>query len=482
MKSELKQAMRPFRVRLAAEAVIHAACISGAFVLPVWLVMALAQRVLHMGWNPAWMAAAWLLMFAALYIFRYRPAGKKAARRMDALCGLDRIATAMEFEKSGGVLCRMQREDAAKRLAAIKPEALRIALPIPALVWCLLLTAAIAAVPHVPQDMIDAARDYAAVIPGLQHQESEETAALRGIIGEMRSEVESSGIKDADKAALLARLDEIQSKLNGGYIDISVLQEIRDAMEGMQETVKELTPRDTYMAAMIEFESLRLLGEAIYDQNMDVVVMILDSFGRQLHEKKDMEQVDALMRLAYDVNSSLAKPLRDNGQEQLRQGMMAFAAGLETAAQMVYNGRDNTKIIDMALDTIEVYIRDYLGVPEEGERYDPYANKVYEPSAQSGNGNLPSAAVQTEKPLSRMETEYVYDLPKALKASSYVPGALDEQGKQQRLKAEQREKATGTVPYGEVYGAYYADYLGMLSDETFPQELRDVAEAYMNGL
>ena len=105
--------------------------------------------------------------------------------------------------------------------------------------------------------------------------------------------------------------------------------------------------------------------------------MILDSMGRRLHEKTGMEQVDALMNLVYDVNGSLAKPLRDNSQEQLRQAMMMFAGGLESAAEMVYNGRDNTQMIDTALETVETYIRDYLGVPEEGERYDPFAHMDY---------------------------------------------------------------------------------------------------------
>ena len=87
-----------------------------------------------------------------------------------------------------------------------------------------------------------------------------------------------------------------------------------------------------------------------------------------------------------------------------------------------------------------------------------------------------------EKVLSPSEREYVYNPPKALKASSYVPGALDEQGESQRIKAEQRERPTGAVPYGEVFGAYYADYLSRLSDEGFPQELREAAQTYMNGL
>ena len=285
----------------------------------------------------------------------------------------------------------------------------------------------------------------------------------------------------ASQKEIWKKIDELLTRLDEGYADIAAVQEIRDAMTGMEQTVQELTPRDTYTAAMIEYESLQKLGEAIYDQNMDTVVMILDSMGRRLHEKTGMEQVDALMNLVYDVNGSLAKPLRDNSQEQLRQAMMMFAGGLESAAEMVYNGRDNTQMIDTALETVETYIRDYLGVPEEGERYDPFAHMDY------GKGSKPSGApsaeaANVEKPKSRMETEYVYDPPEALKASGYQPGALNERGERQRLSADTRERPMGVVPYGEVYGRYYAAYLSMIEDETFPQALREAAQAYMNGL
>ena len=285
----------------------------------------------------------------------------------------------------------------------------------------------------------------------------------------------------ASQKEIWKKIDELLTRLDEGYADIAAVQEIRDAMTGMEQTVQELTPRDTYTAAMIEYESLQKLGEAIYDQNMDTVVMILDSMGRRLHEKTGMEQVDALMNLVYDVNGSLAKPLRDNSQEQLRQAMMMFAGGLESAAEMVYNGRDNTRMIDTALETVETYIRDYLGVPEEGERYDPFAHMDY------GKGSKPSGApsaeaANVEKPKSRMETEYVYDPPEALKASGYQPGALNERGERQRLSADTRERPMGAVPYGEVYGRYYAAYLSMIEDETFPQALREAAQAYMNGL
>lgn len=475
---------RPFYLRFAAEAAARAACTGGVFVLPVWLVFALVRRVSGFGSAPLSLLAAlaWAALSAALYFLCYRPTKRQIARRLDALCGMDRAATAVEFAGSESVLCRMQREDTARHLAAVDAKALRIRLPFSAMAACAVLLALILAVPHIPQSAAERARAYALrAFPALAPQESEESAALRAMIGSLRSEIEGAGLEEADRNQLLARLDELLERLGSGHADISALQEIQTAMDGMQQTLQELTPRDTYMAAMIEFESLRLLGEAIFDENMDVVEMILDSMGRQLNEKQGAEQIAALMELAYDVNASLAKPLRDNGQEQLRQGMMMFSNALEAAAEMAYSGRDTTRMIATALDTAETYIREYLGVPLAEDRYDPYADRVYEPGAQSASAAA-GLSVAAEKPLSRSETEYVYNPPEALRAGGYTPGALDENGAEQRIAAEQRERPTGAVPYGEVYSDYYAAYLRQLADEAFPQELLDAAQTYINGL
>lgn len=482
MEKEISRALRPFQRKLAAEAALRAACVSGVCVLPIWFALALVRRCFGGAkWQvEAWMLIAWLVLTTMLFILRHRPTQKRVAARLDALCGMDRVATAMEFSDDSGVLCRLQRADTAQRLAEIDIGTLHLHCPKRLVVVCCVWAAMIAAVPTIPEAMVE--RVQALVVTAAPAiQESEEVAALREMMQTLRADIEASDIKSPERAKLLARLDELLVRLDEGYADIATVQEIRDAMAGMQQTVQELTPRDTYMAAMIEYESLRLLGEAIYDQNMDTVIMILDSMARQLHEKTGMEQVDALMNLVYDVNGSLSKPLRDNGQDQLRQGMMMFAGGLESAAEMAYNGRENAQMIDAALETVETYIRDYLGVPEVQERYDPFANM------ENGQGNKSAIAAASEaegaeKPKSRMETEYIYDPPKALKASGYQPGALNERGERQRLKADPRERPAGAVPYGEVYGAYYAAYLALIEDETFLQELRETAQAYMNGL
>ena len=481
MEKEISRALRPFQ-KAGRGSRAAQVCVSGLFALPVWLALALARRCFGgaVGRPEALMLPVWALLAAALYALRYRPTQKRLAARLDALCGMDRVATAMEFSGDSGVLCRLQREDTADRLkkrtcARCRCAGRRRRWPCAAC-WRRCLR----------RFRCCRRRRWSACGRSSRRRRRRrsrraEIAALREMMQTLRADVAESDIDAAERDKLVARLDELLTRLDEGYADIAAVQEIRDAMTGMEQTVRELTPRDTYTAAMIEYESLQKLGEAIYDQNMDTVVMILDSMGRRLHEKTGMEQVDALMNLVYDVNGSLAKPLRDNSQEQLRQAMMMFAGGLESAAEMVYNGRDNTQMIDTALETVETYIRDYLGVPRRASATIPL------PIWITGRGSKPSGApsaeaANVEKPKSRMETEYVYDPPEALKASGYQPGALNERGERQRLSADTRERPMGAVPYGEVYGRYYAAYLSMIEDQTFPQALREAAQAYMNGL
>lgn len=475
---ELKRALRPFMMKLAAESAIRSAIAGGLVALPVWLAMAAYGRVMGVGVAAAHMLALWASAAILFFCLRYRPARAALARRLDAAAGTqDRISTMVEFDGQDSALHELQREDAIRCLRSISPSSLRMQFSIPAALACVCLGALIACVPLVPDSAV-------ALLPIAQPQESEEAAMLRAKIHELRASIEGSELEAGDKEKLLAQADALLAQLDAGKMDISALQEIRRVMEQTSQTVVELTPRDTYAAAMLEFESLRALGEAIFDQNMDVVNLVFDNIRYELAQKESMEQVNALMDLVYDINASLAKPLRDGSQENLRQGMMMLAGGLETAAQMALGRRDNAQTIETAIDGAKTYIREFLGVTSDEDRYDPYdeirAQRAGQPTQYSAVYAKGTAV--TEEVLSPSETEHVYDPPQGVKRSSYAPGETDENGAVQRIPAPKDESRDGTVPYGTVYGAYYAEYLKEAADGVIPQGLEETVEAYFNGI
>ena len=477
---DIRRALRPFTRRLALEGALRSAAAGALTVLPVWLALILLQRIAGIGGKWAGRMPFVLAGVSALwYALFFRPTDKKTAARIDEAGLLARASTMVEFAGSDGVLQRLQREDAAARLKELPLSAIRISLPRRTLIACLFLTALTAAAALAPQ----AAYDALPFAKSIQPQENPEAAMLREKLEQLRGQIDAAELKEADKEKLLAQLETLLLQLDAGRLDLAALSSIRAMMEEMSGVIVELTPRDTYAAVLLEFESLQPLGEAIFGGNMDIVTLVIDSMAHQLLTKDGMAQVDALMDLVYDVNASLAKPLRDKSQENLRQAMMMLASGLESAAELVYSRRDNTAMIETAFDGLKIYISEFLGVPLQQERYDPYADKWWEdPNAPKQYSAAMRIPAEKEIVLSPAETEHVYDPPKALGMSSYAPGEPDEKGGTQRILAPADEDRDGTVPYGTVYGAYYARYLEAAGGGALPEALREEAEAYFGGI
>ena len=459
------------------EAALKSVLAAGLAVLPVWLAAVIFHRLTGREFGlPLLMPAIWLGLALLLFIVWFRPTDKAVAARLDALGLKDRAASMVEFAKEDGVLYRLQREDAARCLESVSPGMLKLRVSKVQAAVCLALAVLVGTAALVPDEVM-------AMIPGVVPQESEEVILLRTKIEELRTVVEGSELKDADKDRLLAQLDVMMEQTKAGRMELSALQEVRRLMDVMSSTVVELTPRDTYAAAMLEYESLATLGEAIFKGNLDVVTLVFDGFAYQLTQVKDAEQVSALMDLVYDINGSLAKPIRDDSQETIRQAMMALAGGLEMAAEMVYSHRDNTQMIERSLYYAEESIREFLGAdqPQE-ERYDPFAKTPEELAAMPQKRYSSAPPVQIVTAPSPTETEHVYDPPNSVFMGSYKPGAADDQGGVQRILAPKDEAQDGTVPYGEVYGTYYAGYLKAKGEEAIPEDLEDLAEAYFNGI
>jgi len=213
------------------------------------------------------------------------------------------------------------------------------------------------------------------------------------------------------------------------------------------------------------------------------VTLVFDGFAYQLTQYQDTQQVGVIMDLVYDINGSLAKPIRDDSQEMIRRAMMELAGGLEMAAEMVYSHRDNTQMIERSLYYAEESIREFLGADQaQEERYDPYAKTPEELAAMPPQQNTYAPAAPAVVQLSPSQTEHVYDPPDSVLMGGYKPGMTDAQGNEQRMIAPKDEAQDGTVPYGEVYGTYYAGYLKARGEGAVPAELEDLAEAYFNGI
>ncbi len=467
MDTEQKKGMRPWRRRVAAEAALNAALWAGAFVLPAWLALALVCRGTGADWARyrPYMPGAWALLAALLYLFRFRPTPRRVAGRVDALAGGDRVSTMVEFQKSGSLLCRLQRQDALARLGRLRPRALRIRFSALALAVCLASAAGVAGVELLPDPARPASQPAA---------ESQESAMLRGKVEQLRQQVEASPLTQEEKDQLLEALALMEEQIPSGTLDLSMLTEISQRIEAWSAAEDQQEPLTSYAQALLEQESLRPLGQAILAQDGEAVRQALDRMEESLTALEGNQQVNALMGLVYDIGATLKRPLQDEGQAKLAHTMAVLSGDLEGAAALKYGRQGPNAAIGQALDKAEAGIAAFLSGDQaypEPEEEDPKA-VLRTPSPFSAGG-------AGEQPLLPAQTEYVYDPPSSGTAG-YVPGELDERGNPQRILAPEDESLDGTVPYGQVLSRYYARYLDEQS--ALPQDLWETIQRYFDAM
>ncbi|MDO4548144.1 MAG: hypothetical protein Q4D04_08605 [Clostridia bacterium] len=472
----IKKALRPFRAKLIAQAAIMS-IISGALIaLPIWFALAIARRAFDSGIDivkvipPLWSFAT-----ICFYVFKNRPTLKQTALILDAMGQRDRISTMVEFSKSDSIVCKLQRDDAISRLQTVSVSMIPVRISVVAIAVCLFFAAAIIAADYVPDDVI-------ALIPGRNQAQSEGAILIAQKIEELRERVESSSLSEEDKADLFARLDEMKAQMEAGMFDISQLAQINRMMDEMSQTVDEMLPAVNYSEVLLEFESLRALGEAIISENMDNVTMALDAMGDDLTSKEGLDQVNAIMTIVYDIGDSLGRPVQDESYDDIAHIMGVLSGGLEGAAALVYNHRDNTQMINRALNSAEDGIYDFLNDDGEEQAEEDDQTEEDEPEVTY---RIPARTYQQSDygaVQDYTQTEYVYDPSQAARADDYAPGEMGDDGIIQRLPAPQDENLDGTVPYGTVYGKYYADYLDQMSTEAVPEALRETVEEYFNGI
>lgn len=471
MDDNQRRALRPLRLKLIAEAAIRSALAGGLIVLPVWLIGAVIERAAGLKCAP-YMFGLWIIAALLFYGLRYRPSMKQLARRIDALDHRDSVGTMLEFSDSPSILCKIQREDALKRLQALEPSAIRMRVSVPALLICAAFGAGIALIYALP----DAAFVW---LPMYQEAESEEQTMLRQKIGQMREEVSASSLSDKQKAELLTRLDEMEAQMESGNLDMSMLTEISRRMDEMSTSADQLAPLATYAQALLDQETLKDLGAAILDEDMKAVRGALSDMGDRLNGLEGNDQINAIMDVIDDIAATLKRPLQDESQAKLTHAMVVLSGDLENAATANYEHRDNKRMIDRALESAGDRIEKFLGgdrAYEEAQEETP-SEAESEAAAYRPHTFKDGESFKKQPP---SETEYVYDPPESVREIEYAPGEIGKDGKEQRVLAPDDKTLDGTVPYGTVFGRYYAQYLD--DQPGLPENLQEEIEAYFNGM
>ena len=265
----INQAVRPFRRRLglfAAGRAALAALTAGSFVFAAVTLgckiaragaadpeelAEQAERAARFSVGPLpWIvsgAAALIVLIAAFLILR--PNQNETARRIDALGLKERASAMLALRNYPHEIAALQREDALRRLASVKPAALRGTVRRSSVLLLLLALLTAGASVLIPADWFVRERDEAAEV-------------WEDALNLLREERDR--LKEAGEDRLAGELDELIGEMEETDSLLRAVGEIGDAEEGVKDAAREgEASRDAMNEALDVLGEVRrmLLGE-----------------------------------------------------------------------------------------------------------------------------------------------------------------------------------------------------------------------------
>ncbi len=500
------------------EAILHAImygiAAGTAALLALTVLSRLVSRELCFAQCLTLFSAAFIVTCAVCYAFWLHPTHKRAAARIDRVGLEERVSTMVAFRDDTSFICQAQRADAAEKLSRVKPKQVAFSFPRRSFFLCLLMAALVVGLSFIPYDILSASseRTESTVV------ESEEARLIREMIADLRAKIEAADISEAEKNRLLAQLDQLEAGIGGGSATLSALAEISRAAEEIEKSVEAMELSMGWAVELMKFECLRALGEAILERNHDKVRLAFADIEHRLVSVTSVDQVAVLNEITRAIDTALETKAPDDNEAALAFAFSSLSGDLKAAAEDAYHDRDATDRIRSGIRQAEERILMYLSdqvseanlekADHEEEKHEnemvpadaegDSAEGAPAPDSEGGkmeegeggrlmHGADRSGQVDTGRGVMDQQyhtvTELVYEptLDPTARRASYVSGASDNNG------GALRERATGSpnegsVPYGQVYGVYFAKLLDQFTAGEIPDSFKDIVEAYFYGL
>lgn len=500
----MQKQLRPYRRRIVLEAALHAAAAGIAVGLGV---LGAFMTVCHLFFDAPSLERCLLVLLGAgllagllLYAVHYRPTQKYVAARIDALGLGERLGTMLAFRHVSTELMRLQEQDALAHLAQLSPRDIAISFPKKKLLLVAALALVVLAMTPAPYLHITLQ------LPGGDIAAEEELSAESRRIQEMlellRAQIDASDLSDEEKRALMEQLSAMEAEFDGSMASLAALAEMTQSYEDLASKLTGGMNTGASLAAtlMQMGGSLATLGEGIFDQDPNLVrrafaemeETLLEDVRRN-NEKGELLSLEQNLDMAITVAAEqeadrylidILDPFTEQLHELYEQSLakLDIEASLHTA---LYRTQEYICISFYSAVTREMVAQAFAagerqniaeegGSGAEGEEEgggSGYSSMLYRQGAQGvsigGGEDMRENIVATER-------MYEPTLDTTLDGS-YVPGADD------RRSVSVMDNS-GHIPYGDVYGLYYARMLEELLEQQLPEDMLRVIENYFYGM
>ncbi len=495
----MSKLLRRFRVRLLLEALLKslvwgvtASCGCGFVYL---FVLHLISTEPRLAWSLIVFGVSFIVTAVLLFAVKYYPTEKRIAGRVDESGLEERAGTMLEFEAVQTEIAGLQREDAKKHIEQLKPEQIKLRFRKKPLILCIVSLCLCIALAFVPYTIMDV---FAADI---STSGEEEEQIIKDMIAALRQTVSDADVSDELKAKMDSIVDQLEKDLAEADSMLDKVAQISGAESKIEALLKEAMSRLSIGAALRQFDSTGELGVAIENGNTDKVSTALSNMKERVLALSGAEQSVLLETISTDIDNALELS-GVASSDDLYQALKIFAQALYETTDEALAEKDITSEIETAFadaeesilaalakqakaeealkdfsDAMEDAKDDLLGNEKEedetGEK--PEGEEGEKPEGEEGEK---PEGEEGEKPEGEDGEKPEGEAP----GGEAPEGDGEGEGSYGSMTEGIYDPTSGSVEYGEVFAAYYAEYLASLKDGEIPADLQTIIDQYYASL
>ena len=498
-----KQLLRGFRNKLLLECLLkaglNALMVSAAGVFVTSLVCHIQLRETPPALTTQIGGGLFALVFLAAFLLRY-PTWKRVAARVDALGLKERASTMLEYWDWDTPLLQLQRDDAAAHIRSTEPRKLALQVGRGQWIMCALAVCLAAVMLVLPVNAFAMGEEDAL-------QETEPNQAIAELIEQLREEVKTAELEEDMKEELDRIIDQLEEELQDSESELEQATQIQQAMEEMQELMESALTKNQIGEALQKRQSTRSLGEAISDNDAERVTAALEALKQALAEAPENIQA-----LAEDIASALEESGVENTDElfaaleKLKEALenqdpaseeleQELEETFETAREEILEALEQQAAIEEQLgqmeETMEEAKDEVLGIePEEeeasegGEEESEGGEEPTEGGEEASEGGEEASEGGEEASEGGENTEDSEggENTEGSEGGEGMSGSEGGEGEGSTMTEGIYDPISGSVTYGEVFAAYYAQYLEALESGEVPEELQEIMDQYFSAL
>lgn len=421
--------------------------------------------------------------FLLMFLIRHYPTKKRVAIRMDEIGLQERVSTMLAYCNEDTEIARLQRNDAIEKINETTSKQMKLHFYKREFILCAISVSMALVMMVLPYNVLafGVSDDSVSV---------EQQQIIKDLIEQLREEVKQSELDENLKESLNEIVDQLEEDLKNIDSELEQAAKIQQAKKKMEEIFEQALTKNKIGEALQKYELTRALGEAISDGDTEKVTVALNNLEAFLNE--DSALVDALSETITSALSASGVETSDELYTALSEFALALsktnpeddnfseklASDFDTAETAILAAIEKQVIIEAEKEKLEEAMSDakneVLGnEKDESEDSEKPEGEEGEMS-ESEEGEKPEGE-EGEKPEGESGENPEGEVPGG-------QGQGDGTGGENAMTEEIYDPVSGSVTYGEVFAAYYAEYLAALEAGEVPEDLQEIIDSYFSAL